>query len=235
MTHDENEQDVEEVEKKKKVRKRRAAGQLQATLDAFDELIADPEVKSAKRCDLLISKATILNQMSVIESEERQSAALAENSMLKEKSEADAQRIAELEQQVQTLQTSQHPVEVRVESNPELPLLRKQVAVLTAAIADFKESDPDTVALVAVKSALKDFDAAKPLLRLLSIELSDIFATMKESTESLESALSVNSEHALSPLNRAVLTVRGNTVYETPTGRSGRSYRSSTPDFDDIF
>ncbi|MGA9156520.1 MAG: hypothetical protein WB249_07005 [Candidatus Sulfotelmatobacter sp.] len=145
--HSDPEQESEQGSKpkQKRVKARRASIQLQATLDAYDDILASTTLKEGKRADLLIEKTHTLLQLCQLKQAEDADESLKENAVLKAQREQDSARITELEAEVTSLKASQHPVEVRTVPDPETPQLR----------ADLKLKDEMLAAVVeAVKSSL---------------------------------------------------------------------------------
>ena len=127
--------------KQKRVKARRASVQLQATLDAYDDILASTTLKEGKRADLLIEKTHTLLQLCQLKQAEDADESLKENSALKQQHADDAARISSLELECSQWKLRATERLVQTVPDPEAPQLR----------ADLKLKDE---MLVAVASAV---------------------------------------------------------------------------------
>lgn len=209
---------------------RSITGQLQKSIDDLDQQLDDPKTTAAKRSVVALKKADVLLRLAEMQSMEAREGALAENETLTEQLTTAQQRIAELEQQLEEANRRANTRTVEKIADPETPALRKENETLRAALSGMcQDLDEDTRARIVVRAALKDFESAKSLARILKIDSGSVRVTLTIESLDLQMALGRNPNSQYAPINRAVLSLR-----DGFNGFKGK-VMSNTPDFEDEF
>jgi hypothetical protein len=194
---------------KSRVRMRSISGQLQKSINDLDDQLDDPKTTAAKRSVVALKKADVLLRLAEMQSMEARDGALAENAELTAQHETDVARITELEAQLEEANRRANTRVVEKVFDGESQKLQRQVEMLTATLSSlYSELDEDQKSRLVVRAALRNFESAKLLMKILNIEPSSVHATLNSKQVELHTALMNNPDGQFSPLNRAVLSLR---------------------------
>lgn len=218
----------EKPSQKPRVRMRSVSGQLQRAIDDLDLQLDDPKTTQAKKAVIALKKADVLLRLAEMVSQESRDGALAEVQELTTQLGTATQRIAELDALVEEASRRANTRTVQTIPDPETPALRKANETLQAALSGMcQDLDIDTKARIVVRAALKDFESAKPLIKIFKLESYPVQVTLMIESLDLQMALGRNPNSQYAPINRAVLSIRDGFNFK------GRQASSTTPDFED--
>jgi hypothetical protein len=131
---------------------------LESTVTEFDELLATPELKDAKRGDILIAKANALKELLALEAADRDTETQDTISLLEDQHASDTQRISALEFENSTLRAKSDVI--REVPDPEHAKVRQQNFELTEALSfivrGIREDDKAACAIRAVQTLSRD-------------------------------------------------------------------------------
>ncbi|MFZ0868344.1 MAG: hypothetical protein WA182_21705 [Candidatus Sulfotelmatobacter sp.] len=229
------EQQNEPGKPKKQTRARSAANQLQEVLDAFDELLANPKLKEAKRADLLIEKTHTLLQLVELQKDKKESEIAAENATLKQDLAAANTRVAALETEVNALKASQHPIQTVTVPASDDAEIRANLAntrdlIQNAAQAIRENVEEPTRLKIAAVLCTRMGKGAQPLVSDIA-DWASIYRASQLCTEELENWITRAAPGARGSgihISKSVLAARGVPIPEVGSF-------STRPAYADVF
>jgi len=160
-----------------------ARKQLKDAIKQLDAAIATP-MRAEKVADLIIHKTELLTRLIDEEREDKQNAALAECSVLREKAEQDAATIQTLTSRLQDAERRASERLVQVVPDTRVPQLQKEFAQSTALLAQVNEElSLESKCRIIVRRVLAtkiDSEEVKFLCSSFGVDRSSVHQTMNE-------------------------------------------------------
>jgi hypothetical protein len=184
---------------------------LESTVTEFDELLATPELKDAKRGDILIAKANALKELLALEAADRETDTHDTITRLEDQHATDTRRISALEFENATLRAK--PDVIREVADPEHAVVRQQNDLLATTLKFIVTLMSETERQQAIIRALERLpnDAAKFLCQqfgLNYIEQVQMFNAYTTEKQLLDVITRAQREGPAVKFARAMLAIR---------------------------